>query len=107
MQLKPSFLGFLLIIMLIPTLLLTGCVDSWSWGTGWSLGFLSIFLFSLIVPIIIIVLIVLLIRWLIKKSKEQSPQQQEDDRYLGIAKERYAKGEISHDEFEQIKKDLS
>lgn len=33
--------------------------------------------------------------------------QQKDDKYLGTVKERYAKGEISKEEFEQLKKDLS
>jgi uncharacterized membrane protein len=37
----------------------------------------------------------------------ETPEQQKDDRYLKIAKERYAKGEISKEELEQIKKDLS
>jgi putative membrane protein len=74
--------------------------------TGWSLGGLAI-LFSFIVPIIGIILIALLVWWLIKKSKEQPPQKPKVDESLNIAKERYAKGEISKEEFEQLKKDLS
>ena len=101
------FLGFLVIIILVPILLLTGCMDSWSGGACWSLGFLSILLFSIIVPIIFLVLIFALIRWLIKSAKEPSPPQHKDDSYLGIAKERYAKGEISKEEFERLKKDLT
>jgi putative membrane protein len=34
-------------------------------------------------------------------------QQQKNDRYMELAKERYAKGEISKEELEQIKKDLT
>jgi len=50
--------------------------------------------------------IIALIVWVVKKvtnrddsTKKQSP--------LDIARERYAKGEISKDEFEQLKKDIS
>ena len=105
--LKSFGVGLILLFMLLPILLLMGCVDSWGWGTGWWLGFFGTLLLYILVPIIFIVLIAFLIRWLIKAVKEQPPQQQKDDRYLGIAKERYAKGEISKEQFEQIKKDLS
>ena len=103
---RSFFIGLLLIIMLVPILSLVGCTDS-NASTWWMFGALTPFLFFLIVPIIIIVLIILLIWWLIKKSKEQSPRQNKDDKYLDIAKERYAKGEITHEQFEQIKKEFS
>ena len=48
------------------------------------------------------VLAILSFRWFMKRNstvEKQTP--------LDIAKERYAKGEISKEQFEQIKKDLS
>jgi putative membrane protein len=48
------------------------------------------------------VLAILSFRWFMKRNstvEKQTP--------LDIAKERYAKGEITKDQFEQIKKDLS
>jgi putative membrane protein len=75
-------------------------------ATSWSLGGLVI-LFSIIVSIIGIILIASLVWWLIKKSKEQPPQKLKIDASLEIAKERYAKGEISKEDFEQIRKDIA
>jgi putative membrane protein len=60
--------------------------------------------------IIVWVLILALIVWgviaLVKRGSSTSDTSQKHDP-LDIAKERYAKGEISKEEFEQIKKDLS
>ncbi|UCE98005.1 MAG: SHOCT domain-containing protein [Dehalococcoidia bacterium] len=75
-------------------------------ATSWSLGGLII-LFSIIVTIIVIVIIAFLVWWLIKKSKGQPSQKPKVDESLEIAKERYTKGEISKEEFEQMKKTLS
>ena len=50
--------------------------------------------------------LIALIVWGIKKLTERGNSTPKR-RPLDIAKERYAKGEISREEFEQIKKDLS
>ena len=50
--------------------------------------------------------VVALIIWIVKKLTERGGSAEKHDP-LGIAKERYAKGELSREEFEQIKKDLS
>ncbi|MBN1368782.1 MAG: SHOCT domain-containing protein [Dehalococcoidaceae bacterium] len=75
----------------------------WGWyeGMGWwmTLGGL----FSLLFLAAVIALIV----WGVKKYNEGGGSSQSKGSALDIAKERYAKGEISKDEFEQIKKDLS
>jgi putative membrane protein len=46
-----------------------------------------------------------LIVWLIGKQGKSSPSSQVNP--MDIVKERYARGEISRDEFEKMKKDLS
>ena len=77
----------------------------WNWwdlpaGMGWWMGF------GVIWTIIFWVGLIALIVWAIKKltgggstTSRNSP--------LDIARERYAKGEISREEFEQLKQDLS
>jgi len=50
-------------------------------------------------------LIALIVWAVIKLNKRGNSTSKRDP--LGIAKERYAKGEISREEFEQLKKDLS
>ena len=39
-------------------------------------------------------------------NKKKTTELKKDDEYLGIAKERYAKGELSQEQYEQIKKEF-
>ncbi len=68
-------------------------METHGWGMGWGL---------------IIVLIVLIAAiWIIAKIVNQNKQSQGDQKNaLDILKERYAKGEIDKQEFEERKKDL-
>jgi len=70
------------------------------WGIG-GLGWLGI-----ITTIIIVGLVAWLVLWLIGKSNSQTLSCQPHSS-IDMVKERYAKGEISRTEFEQLKKDLS
>jgi putative membrane protein len=72
----------------------------YGWGMGWFGG-----IFSLIFWILLIVGMVFLIRWLIHMSKGHS-ESQSGSRAIEILKERYARGEIDKQEFEEKKKDL-
>jgi len=70
-------------------------------GMGWWMVFWMVLFWGVIVVLVV---------WGVKKltgregSTSGAPQKRDP---LDIAKERYAGGEISREEFEQIKKDLS
>ena len=72
------------------------------WGIGWFGG-----IFMLVFWILIIVGLVILIRWLIHSTKGESGRiLSHSPRALDILKERYARGEIDKQEFEEKKKDI-
>jgi putative membrane protein len=75
----------------------------WDWTWGWGMG-LGMF-FTVLFWIIIIALIV----WIIVRLTRRENTEGDTDKHkpIDIARERYAKGEINHEEFEQIKKDLT
>lgn len=72
-------------------------MDRWGYGPGLFGGGII----SLIFWILVIVGIVLLVKWLAGSHGGKS-----ENKPLDILKERYAKGEISKEEFEAKKKDL-
>lgn len=76
------------------------------WGYN-SWGFPSM-LFSIFFWIIIIVLLVKLITHMGSngEKEKQEKDQTENNKYLDIIMERYAKGEINKKEYEQLKNDL-
>jgi putative membrane protein len=59
---------------------------------------------------LLLVGLVLLIVWLVQsvQSRSREPRQQDgrEDDALGIARDRYAKGEITKEQYEQIERDL-
>jgi putative membrane protein len=100
-------------------LLLLTAADSFAqWGGygGWHMGpgmmggygggwFGEIFM--ILFWILIIVGLVFLIRWLIQSTKPESGRlHSSSSRAIDILKERYARGEIDKQEFEEKKKDL-
>lgn len=76
----------------------------WGWGGGWGiLGIVHMVLWW----VLIILGIVVLFKWL-TGGFTQPPQAEggATNRALDILKERYARGEIDKDEFEQKKRDI-
>lgn len=67
-------------------------MGDWGWGMG--IGWLFMLLFW----VLVIVGVVALIRWFIVASSGR--------RALDTLKERYAKGEITKEQFEQTKRDI-
>jgi len=75
-----------------------------SWGMGW-FGLV----FTLLFWILVILGIIALVRWIVQAASGKDRLDAingESSRAMEILKERYAKGEISRDEFESMKKDL-
>jgi putative membrane protein len=81
---------------------------SWEWGPGmhpvpwmWGAGGLLMMLMMVVFWGVVIAAIVIGLRWLVSQGRQQQP-----DRALDILRERYARGELSKEEFEARRQDL-
>jgi putative membrane protein len=78
-------------------------MDHWGWGMGWFGG-----IFMIVFWILILIGLVFVIKWLVQSTRGAAPSSRtESSRALDILKERYARGEIDKQEFEEKKRDLS
>ena len=73
---------------------------NWGYGGGWFMG-----IFNIVFWVVLIVAIVYFIKWLSASSKHGGYEKRGDSA-LEILRERYAKGEIDKDEFEEKMKAL-
>ena len=69
----------------------------WMWG-AWGIGMMLV---MLLFWGAVIVGLVVGIRWLLRQGREQRP-----DSALEILRQRYARGELTRDDFERMKKEL-
>lgn len=103
-MLKRLFIAIITAGLLVPAVALAhmmgyGYTD---WGAGsWGMG-IGMILFW----IIVVFLILGLVRWIAWRGHGYSHHDMMGNRSLDILKERYAKGEITKEQFEQMKKDL-
>ncbi|HEX9910419.1 MAG TPA: SHOCT domain-containing protein [Desulfatiglandales bacterium] len=75
-----------------------GMMDWGMWGGGW--------IFMLLFWGLVIVALIFLIRWLAGLSRPRPSSEKPHDSALEILRQRYAKGEIDNEEFDQKKRDL-
>jgi putative membrane protein len=71
----------------------------YGYGMGHGFGWIFMILFWVVV--------ILLIFFFVKLLSKRSPNEKTGNRAEELLKERYAKGEISKEEYEQMKKDIS
>lgn len=69
------------------------------WGVGAILGTIAMLLFW--------ALVILGIVWLVRSVSRSGSQPVDHEAPLDIARKRYARGETTKDQFEQIKRDLT
>ena len=96
--------------LITPALAQQGRYSDWHMGRwmmgGWGMGWFGM-IFMIIFWGLIIVGLVLLIRWLIQNTSGKGQTGvRTGSNAIDILRERYAKGEISRDEFESMKKDI-
>ncbi len=80
-------------------------MHTWTWNWSYHLGLFSLMIMAAF-WIALIVGILFLIRWLIASSRQRRRAIRSEDPALDILRARYARGEVSKEEFEQKRKDL-
>ncbi|MEW5707470.1 SHOCT domain-containing protein [Pelomicrobium sp. G1] len=80
-----------------------GGYDGYGWGWGMGFGMISMVLFW----VLVILGIVILVKWIAAGSSSGGGSAPREKTALDILKERYARGEIDREEFEQKKRDLA
>ncbi len=93
-----------------PAMAQSGRYNDWNmgpWMMGkWGMGWFGM-IFMIIFWILIIVGVIFLIKWLLQTTSSKGRSNfEESSKAISILKERYAKGEITREEFEAVKKDL-
>ncbi len=91
----------------------------WGYGYGgpWpfmglGLGIMGIifFVFMMLIPFVVLIYFIIFLKWLLGGRKGGKRVfyrgRGDDEEYLDILKSRYAKGEISKEQFEEMKKTL-
>jgi len=77
-----------------------GCGEGW--GPMMGPGYGGMFMWMIFLAILVAVVIY----WLVRSDKSKTKDQPQGETPLDILKKRYAKGEITKDEFEAMKRDL-
>jgi putative membrane protein len=78
-------------------------MHDWGFGSGWGGGMFIGPLFMIAGPVLLIVLVVLLIRWITENRRSPEVHVRTARQILD---ERFAKGEIQRDEYEERRKAL-
>lgn len=79
-----------------------GMMDHWAWSGGWGLGMIGM----LLGWVLVILGIVLLAKWIFG-GRRGGGEGASSGRSLEILKERYARGEIGKEEYEQKRRDIA
>lgn len=99
--------------MIVPFVSSTGSAMAWErsfhwswepWGFGAGTFFLIPIFLLMVFWIAVIIGIIFFVKWIIAMGKRHGRESEETA--LEILKKRYAKGEISREEFERIKQDI-
>lgn len=100
-----------MVLLCVFSILLASChyPRYWTENGGWEHGpgMMGWFgpLFMITFWIVVAVVLIAVVSWIVRTSREDSEAKTEESA-LDILKKRYAAGEITKDEYEQIKKDI-